>query len=124
MAVLGKITVEVLVDGKALQEYEDDDMENENPDLVVKYIEATSAAKFHVRVSTLGSFKVTSEAIQLQVHLDGKYVQDVIPYDHQIGIPGVPFCHLFQGLEIEGDEGWSRWPFLFSDIMCGMSLCF
>jgi hypothetical protein len=123
MAILGKITAEVLVDGNALQEYEGDGMENENPDLVVKYIEATSGANFHIRVSILGSFKITSDAIGLEVHLDGIYVEDVIPNDDEIGMPSSSFCHLFQGSESEVDGEWFRQPFYFRDILLGMFVC-
>jgi len=122
MAILGKITAEVLVDGQALQEYEDDGIENENPDLVVKYIEATSGANFHIRVSILDSFKITSDAVSLEVYLDGNNVENVTPYNHQISKPDSPFCYLFRGSETKGDEGWSRQAFLFSEITRSMCL--
>ncbi len=121
MAILGKITAEVLVDGQALQEYEDDDMKEDDPKLAVKYIEATSGANFHIRVSILGSFKITSDAISLQVHLDGKYVEEVIILDDdEIRMPSSSFCHLFQGAESELDGEWFRQPFYFRDILLGM----
>lgn len=120
MAILGKITAEVLVDGKALQEYEDDDIKNHNPNLAVKYIEATSGANFHIRVSILSSFMITSDAISLEVFLDGNNVENVMPYNHQIVKSDTPFCHLFQGSETKGDEGWSRQAFHFSEITRSM----
>jgi hypothetical protein len=123
MAILGKITAEVLVDGQALQEYEDDDMKKDDPKLAVKYIEATSGANFHIRVSILGPFKITSDAISLEVHLDGIHVEDVTLDDDEIGMPSSSLCHLFQGLESEVDGEWFRQPFYFRDILLGMFVC-
>ena len=115
MAILGKITATVLVNGKALH-----DMETENPDLVVKFIEAISGAKFEISVSILGSFKITTDGIMIEIYLDGYNVQSMLPYEHQIGIPDVPFYNLFQGAEQKEDGRWFRRPYVFSEILGGM----
>lgn len=123
MAILGKITAEVLVGGQALQEYEDDDMEQDDPKLAVKYIEATSGANFTIRVSIPRSFKITSDAISLEVHLDGICVEAVLLDDDHFEMARSSFCHLFQGAEWEVDGEWFRQPFYFRDILLGMFVC-
>ena len=75
MAIHGKITVEVIVNDQALQEYEDHDMVNENPNIVEKHVEATSGAAFSIKISVAEPSEIDCDALAFETLLDGKEVE-------------------------------------------------
>lgn len=120
MAILGKITVEVLVDGKALQEYEDDDMENENPKSVVKYIEATSGAAFAIQVSVSEPYKIDSDSLTFQIFLDGNHSQTPLMIKAKHGRKDRSWKRTIAGVTRNGRNDAELKPFMFSDITRGI----
>ncbi|KAL8753253.1 MAG: hypothetical protein Q9184_005478 [Pyrenodesmia sp. 2 TL-2023] len=77
MAILGNLQAFIAVNGnQRLREYADEDLgaENENPAVAVKYIEAVSGAKFTIQVVAKKHMVFKTEAVEIQVYLDGKYV--------------------------------------------------
>ena len=122
MAILHGIEVNVLVNSQPLPEYDDDDMDNSSPNLIVKNIEAVSGKKFDVKASIRGTFNPTPCDILLRVFLDGHYVNGAFAPRDQIGKPDFPCPVLFQGVEQKVDEAWNLLPFIFSEIIHGTSL--
>jgi hypothetical protein len=73
MAVLPEcpgLRVEVLTQGRPLQEY-DDDEEDLSPKVVTKYVEALSGAKFNVIAAFQPPF-ATQHDVMMRVIIDGK----------------------------------------------------
>ncbi|CAO2658837.1 Nn.00g065600.m01.CDS01 [Neocucurbitaria sp. VM-36] len=75
MAVLDDVpglNVEILVGGRPLHEYEDD--EEASPKAVTKYVEAQSGAEFYLR-STFSAPFPTQYGVQMKVSVDGSSVR-------------------------------------------------
>lgn len=114
MAILKKLEIEVVVDGKPLTEYEDNDDEDRNSDTVVRYIESTTGSQFSLKACALESFKFTSEAVTFRVYLDGHNAATLMVEKDLIGFPSI-----LEGVSQQTDQGWQVKPFIFSDIKYG-----
>lgn len=121
MAILKNYTVKMLVDGKSLQEYEGDgEIENENPNTVIKYVEATSNARFIIDVSVHNISGRMADAVSFCSFLDGTFVSNRILEKNKSG------RDLWESVsKIEGSRGVSAKgdfelrPFIFSAIKIG-----
>jgi hypothetical protein len=85
MAVFGfikGIEVAVHVDGQALQEYDDDELEVKLGDVgeyqasrtVSKYIEAAGDKEFSIHTSIRSSYKMDCPALSFQTYVDGVFI--------------------------------------------------
>lgn len=116
MAIIGHIQAKIIVNRQPLQEHEDEEVEDENPDAVVKYIEATSGAKFGINIIVPMSYIFSSDALLFEISLDGTHVSGEILR----GRPR-PWDVTFSGVETpDADESYLR-PFMFSEIKAGES---
>ena len=70
------LNVEILVDGQALQEYDDIDEGPVAPNTITKYIEAISNAYFAVRVKINRDFPFPASDIGLRITLDEKHTTE------------------------------------------------
>ncbi|KAK5174647.1 uncharacterized protein LTR77_001729 [Saxophila tyrrhenica] len=114
------VTVDVCVDGVALQEYDDPgEAGNDEPLKRVKYIEAVPGSNFTIRLQTiraqLGGCE--KDVLDWTIHLDGKYATDRIAsvystsaycssievVDRKVGSAYVKECFTFA--ELNTDEG-------------------
>jgi hypothetical protein len=78
MAILAEVPglrVEVFVNGKALQEYDDD--ETAPPKTITKYIEAVTGQNFEIRYSFIKPFP-TRHSVKVKIELDGKVMEGVV----------------------------------------------
>ena len=122
MAILNAIEASIIIDGKALTEYNDEDTLDESSDHtseVSKYIEAVSDAEFSIGITVPRSYNFVGNAICFQLSLDGVCVKS----------------RLFQKaklkdlredgrISLEGSKGkigkeWFLRPFKFDDIKIG-----
>lgn len=73
------LAIEILVDGRALQEYEDEDAdEDQEQDTVVRYIEAESGKVFAVSIELLEDFEFEGSCIAFDIFVDGTFVHGPI----------------------------------------------
>ena len=122
MAILKGIEVSVVIDGKALTEYDDEDAANENsdhPSEVSKYIEAIPDAEFSIDITMPRSYNFAMNHLSFRLSLDGTLVRNrVYPKAHlkrlrkdwHENIAGSPMKN--------GEKCYLR-PFKFNDIKIG-----
>ena len=109
-----RIKTQVLVDGAALEEYEDDE-EHTEPNSVTKYVEAKSGAEFAIRS------RFTEQPqydILTRILLDGKYVMGqlaILKYFH-----GDFLEQTAHGVRSNKGGQWVLSKFAFSDLKTGM----
>ena len=125
MAILKGIEISVVVDGKALTEYDDEDAANENsdhPSGVSKYIEAVPDAEFSIDITMSQSYDLTADGLSFRLSLDGVSVRNRIcrkamlkrlRKDWRDNIAGSPMKN--------GDKCYLR-PFKFNDIKIGKTI--
>ena len=115
MAILQGIEAKIVVDGRPLPEYEDDEEDIQNAKTVVKYVEATTGSQFGLDLSASESFKFTSNGISFKIIIDGDFA------DHRLWPKEQkPYKSTIMGASRRLDQGWQERPFIFNDIKCGM----
>lgn len=115
MATPGHIQVKVIVDGKPIQEYEES--KDENPEVIAKYIEATSGAEFELNIVVLNSFRFTSDALLFEVSLDGTYVRGEFCINLRGSYQSLfHWDHTLRGITTQGANGRYLRPFIFNEI--------
>ena len=122
MAVLDDIEVTVQVDEQDLKEYYDHDGEHADDASISKYIEAVSRAKFEVVASVSTSHKLTSDALGLEISIDGNLVARGLLRKHRFLGGKNMTTHVkraIKGVSRFGDEGWELRPFTFTEINAG-----
>lgn len=73
------VAIEILVDGRALKEYEDQDAEEDREqDTVIRYIEAQSGKLFAVSIELLDEFEFDGTCIAFDIYVDGTFVHGPI----------------------------------------------
>ncbi|KAL8861230.1 MAG: hypothetical protein Q9178_002446 [Gyalolechia marmorata] len=73
MAILGALQAEIQVDGKALPEFDDDDLQQRaSRRFVSKLVEVPLGAEFSVRVCVLGERYKPSEDLAVRLRIDGQ----------------------------------------------------
>ena len=119
MAILGDIEVKVLVNDQSTQEYEDDENETRDPNLVIQYIEAISSAAFAIKISVPSHYEFTSDAISFDIMLDGRRATDRLLAKVKHSKDG-PWEQTVAGVTKNGLHGGNLKPFLFSEVARGM----
>lgn len=115
MAILGNLKAFIAVAGRRQKEYAFKEMENENPDLVSKYIECKTGSLFTIQVEFNGSTMFKSDAIQLEVYFDGHYADGVVVPQSEFTITGRHSTKISGAIK-KIDGRWEYRPFLFSEI--------
>ncbi|KAL9004868.1 MAG: hypothetical protein Q9188_002329 [Gyalolechia gomerana] len=115
MAILGNLKAFIAVADRRQKEYAFKEMENENPDLVSKYIECKTGSLFTIQVEFNRSTMFKSDAIQLEVYFDGHYADSVVVRQSKLAITG-RHCSKISGAIKKIDDRWEYRPFLFSEI--------
>jgi hypothetical protein len=126
MAVLSDVPglqVQILVQGKALNEYRDRDAKTSGR-TVERYVEAQSGMQFEIRYIFEESFPV-DRPLSMIVTIDGKAVDEPLIRPHEILDPN---GHISYGSILKSDSGCevrkyqflsidiSKWPILFKDL--------
>ena len=118
MAILNGIKVAIVVNGQELKEYDDEDDCNDDQNSVSKYVEATSDAEFGIMTSATW-YQCTSDAVKMDIYLDGKYVQNFI---FRKGVAGRTRSWQYncKGAKRFDGNQWESRPFRFVEITTGM----
>ena len=122
MAIFGKITVQVLVNGQALPEYEDDDIKDESPNLVLKHIEATSGAPFGIKLSVAEPYNIDCDSLAFYIWLDGSFAESRLLIKDQFSNNNRFWEQTIDGVTKNGCNNAELKPFIFSEITRGMFL--
>ena len=116
MAILGHLQAFILVGGNSRKEYTVEEMENEDPLVVTKYVECKSGADFSVQVIVNKLLHFKSDNLLVWVICDGgiRYGRYIPKYEAMNGttlkIDGViAFC----------GTHWEKRPFRFTEIQQG-----
>lgn len=108
MVVYRGIEVTVQADGQDLKEYDHDEDEVTTPNVITKYIQVISDAKFAISIKLLDDFKFASDALIPSVYVDGVCVVRRL-FQRRISV-------LLKGHEEkQGDQRYLR-PFYFADL--------
>ncbi|KAF1991051.1 hypothetical protein K402DRAFT_346946 [Aulographum hederae CBS 113979] len=107
------ISVEILVDGRPLQEYEDPDGQNNNARVVNRYVEATSGAKFAEKHTVGRNFPYIHNSLSFENYVDGEHVDGEVLLKDTLrsGSTGT-----ITGKRRQGPHGWTQKDFIFSKL--------
>ena len=122
MAILKGIEVSVVIDGKALAEYDDEDIADqspEHPSEVSKYIEAVSDAEFSIDFTVPQFYEFTADALAFKFILDGVTVRNSVCRKAKLKRLRKDWHENIAGSKVKNGEGWCLRPFKFNDIKIG-----
>ena len=122
MAILKGIEVSVVIDGKALAEYDDEDIADENPDHpseISKYIEVISDAEFSIDITVPSSYDFAADAISFRLGLDGVSVKKRLCQKAKLKRLHGYWHSNIAGSDVKNGEEWYLRPFRFDDIKIG-----
>lgn len=115
--VLNKaIEVKVLVKGVPAQEYNDDEEESQGPKTVTKYIEAKSGAEFAVQIELTPPFWFPSEALEFDLSIDGKRLENVLLVKEQFIEHPRGQITILEGISRSHGVTWSLEKFKFTEV--------
>ena len=112
------LRVNIVVNGKELQEYDDDEDEAAKPNTVTKYVEAISNATFEIRCYISSLFPHSTHDIKVSVYLDGNPIEGAILLQDKIFRP----FHTLSGACTSEGGRWFERKFCFSEICTGMAI--
>lgn len=116
MVIFKAIDVNVQVDGQGLQEYEDEDNADPTPNVVTKYVKATSDAKFAISIVLLEAFKFTFDGLLFKLYVEGELLRQALLIswlrDKKYSARSV----LLEGRKERKGEQWHLRPFYFTDL--------
>ena len=122
MAILKGIEAAVIIDGKALTEYDDEDTGDGGSDHtseVSKYIEAVSDGEFSMGITVPKSYNFVGNALSFKLSLDGIRVQTRLCQEATLKNLRKDWHRTIAGSKVKNGEGWYLRPFRFADIKIG-----
>lgn len=122
MAILKGLEASVIIDGKALTEYDDEDALDESPDQtseVSKFIEAVSGAEFSISITMPKSYNFVGNAISFELSLDGVRVWVCVCREARYKELREDWHVTIAGPQVKKGEEWYLRPFKFNDIKIG-----
>ena len=122
MAILKGIEASVVIDGKALTEYDDEDTPDESFDHtseVSKYIEAVSDAEFSIDYTVPRSYNFVGNALSFKCSLDGVWVRTGLCLKADLEDLRKDRPWTIAGSNVKNGEEWYLRPFKFDDIKIG-----
>ena len=122
MAILKGIEASIIIGGKALTEYDDEDTGDGGSDHtseVSKYIEAVSGAEFSISITVPKSYKFKANALSFRLILDGVWVKSRFCREATLKNLRTDWHTTTAGSNVKNDEGWYLRPFRFDDIKIG-----
>ena len=96
--ILPGVKIEIIVNGAALKEYEDDTV-NDEERTVTRYVEAASGQVFEVLIEVSPAFKFEGERVRFQIHADGVCVDSPL-----IAKSAFNVTRLSEGREVAGGK--------------------
>lgn len=117
MAILGGLQAFVAVNGNRVQEYVDEELEveKENPEVAVRYIEAESGAEFTIEVEVTKQTAFKTENLEIQVHLDGKWTAGEYVYRSKV-LRSNDYCQRIGGVTKKVEGNCEFRAFMFSNV--------
>ena len=119
MAILKDIKVAIMINGQELKEYNDEDVGNDEENSVSKYVEAISEAKFEIITSASRWYQFTSDAVQMDIYMDGAYADACLLRKKDASRVHAWKCRLNGARRFDGNR-WEVKPFKFREITAGM----
>ena len=119
MAILKGIEASVIIDGKALTEYDDEDARDEISDYtreVSKYIEAVSDAEFSIGFTVPKSYNFGGDALSFKINLDGVCIRSIVCREAKLKNLRKDWHVIIAGHQVKNGEEWYLRPFKFKDI--------
>ena len=116
MGLLKRINVTIVVNGQELHEYDNELANPYHYNSASKYIEATSGAQFEIKASALSSYYWGSNAVQMDIFLDGLYVDNGL-FLKKNAKPDHAWDEVFEGARRHGSTGWECKPFTFAEVL-------
>src|SRR5271169_1734297 len=117
MAVLDEFETQIVVDGRVVREFDDDEeMDNHQRNTLTKYVEVTSKAKFEFRTKISAAYEFQEEdSISIHIHLDGTDIGGRIlrqeRFEH-----GRDYVHSVAGSWAGLPGNQQFWGFYFADL--------
>ena len=119
MAILKDIKVAITIDGQELREYDDEEVDNDDQNSVSKYVEAASDVEFQIMTSAPTSYQFTSDAVRMNVYMDGAFVDAFLLAKGSVGrVHAWHACS--SGARTFDGNRWTVEPFKFREITAGM----
>ena len=109
------IEVTVQVDGRNLQEY-NDDVEIPQDNVVTRYVQAVSGAEFTINIQTPAGHQSIQGALRFDMYAEGVYIGATYRSFNQTA-----FESSIKNRESQGDAGWKAQPLVFAGIDPGKS---
>ena len=122
MPSLDGIEFGILVNGKLLKEYDDDEGHIQGENTVAKYVEANSNTRFGIKILVTKDFKLTSDLLGSGLLLNSLYVDGVMILKEDLRMRGRAQHVFVEGVSMEDKKGnWIMRYFEFSELKRGMS---
>jgi hypothetical protein len=127
MAILSSfpgLTVEILVNGIAREEYQPpEDEVQDTQKHVTRYIEAESGANFEVRVSLNSAFKTAFDISKYDlcavIRIDGSYAESRLWHMSDLrSLTLIDQSKKISGVSVGSGKDWKLRKFLFSNLTC------
>jgi hypothetical protein len=109
------LKVEVLVEGQALQEYDNDDDEESSPKVTTKYIEAHSDKDFALRTTFSAPFP-SQYGVAAHVRVDGMAETGIA---YELGDLNGQQGYIKEGICMKKDGAWSQYKYHFTTLNIG-----
>ena len=125
MAILKGIDVSVVIHGKPLTEYDDEDAadrNSEHPSEVSKYIEVVSDAEFRINIIMSQSYDLTADGLSFRLSLDGVSVRNRLCRKAKLKRLRKDWHDNIAGSYMKNGEEWYLRPFKFNDIKIGKTI--
>ena len=122
MAILNGVEASVVIDGKALIEYDDEDTADDGSDHtseVSKYIEAVSDAEFSIGITVPKSYSFKADALSFRLSLDGVRVDSSLCRKAKLKSLRKDWHDTIAGSKVKNGNEWYLRPFKFNDIKIG-----
>lgn len=121
MAILNPFECTVLVNGVAVEEYEDDDdSQVSTAHQTTKYVEAVSGANFTLRLTIQPGCKIESNHLAWFLYLDGNHGAGIVIDRQEYSEESGYSYNLDSHLSGSGSD-WTERKFKFADIEIGES---
>ena len=120
MPILKGIKIGIEVKGRKLAEYGDDHDQNDTPESVTKYVQATSGAAFKVTAVVPKTFIFQVNALPLQLAVDGVDMNSVLCRKRSSKLlQGKDWTFAFDGSPVKIRNRWHKRAFVFNEIKQG-----
>ena len=116
MGLLKRIKVTIVINGQELHGYDDEFANPYDRNSASKYVEATSSAQFEIKASALSSYYWGSNAVLMDISLDGVYIDNGLLLKKNAR-PDHAWDEVFEAARRHGSTGWECKPFTSAEVL-------